>query len=391
MEEKEFSFGYFFKYAWRYVIVILLCSAIGLGLGVIFAGRTTQSSVSEKYTATIRFNSNKYAEAVHVGELTEADYALYSRMLSQILETAHSPEVAANTYISVKDSLYTNKAGRTVSDKSQKFHENLELVVNTDAIVVSFTYAVESDEDKALAKKVVETYVQKATDNVKSKHPEFAEEAFAGIITVSEIEQTFELDKKKIEQPFTLSPLLGAVLGAMIGAILGAVVLFVAYLADPRIKTVKDVLPEGCCSVVCADRADGVTNFAALVKAADAKKILIAAPVADALCGEWTDKLSAYLTATGAKVKKVIFEAGNPVWFNYFENAKGETADFELYVCDNAESGVVAYISRNTDVAAVFADLKAVKAKTLKATVESTDGCQYLCTLTHGAGRAYLD
>ncbi len=390
MEEKEFSFGYFFKYAWRYILVIILCSALGVGVGVMLPTKVTTVTNLEKYTGAIRLNVSEYAALQQsVGaELTEGDYYLYTRQLSQVIETARAPEVAADTYAALQSSLYPKLSAEK---KSESFYKYLTIEAATDAVTVSFAYDAQTEADRELAKRVVSLYLENARKNVLEKHPEFAEESYSDVISVSEIKQDYKFEEGALKTNQAPSMLLYAALGAVVGAALGVAVLFVVYLVDPRIKTVKDILPAEQWDVVCADDEDAQTNFAALAKAAGAKKLLIVTPVADELFVTWTDKLSEYLSATGAKVKKVTFEAGNAAWFNHFENAEQETADFELYLCNAAAVGVIAYVSGKADAAAVFADQKSVKAKRLKNTVECTKGCKYLCTLLHNAGRAYLD
>ena len=137
MEEKEFSFGYFFKYAWRYILVIILCSALGVGVGVMLPTKATTVTKLEKYTGAIRFNVSEYTALQHpVGaELTEGDYYLYTRQLSQAIETARAPEVAADTFAALQDSLYPKLSAEK---KSEAFYKDLAIEATTDAMIVSF-------------------------------------------------------------------------------------------------------------------------------------------------------------------------------------------------------------------------------------------------------------
>ena len=167
--------------------------------------------------------------------------------------------------------------------------------------------------------------------------------------------------------------------------------LFVAYFIDPRIKTVSDLLPTNKCAVVNADKENAVVDFAACMKSAEAKKVLLAAPVADNDLATFAESLRAYLATGEKKVSVVTFDERDAAWMQYFDAPESESCDYAIYLCQNAGAGLVGYIGKQSDAAAVFADQKAVSGKKLKAAAESVKDCNYLCTVIHNAGRAYLD
>ena len=97
MEQFEFSLSRFVKYAFRYILVILLCVALGLGAGV-FLAKSSKSVNYEKYTARRSFDITQYVHATGAdGAISEGDFNLHARQLAQVVEAACGPEVAANT------------------------------------------------------------------------------------------------------------------------------------------------------------------------------------------------------------------------------------------------------------------------------------------------------
>ena len=142
--------------------------------------------------------------------------------------------------------------------------------------------------------------------------------------------------------------------------------------------------------MVDADKACGVADFAALLKANGAKRVLLAAPVADAELAVFAEKLSAYLTAAGSKVKSVTFTAESNEWFHYFDTP-AEEADFHLYLCENTAGGVLSLVSKNADATALFADRKSARTKVLCGALDAMSGSEYLCTVMHGKSLAFLD
>ena len=62
MEQLEFSLSRFIKYAFRYILVVVLCVAIGLGAGLMLAKNAKQANY-EKYTARMSFDITQYARA----------------------------------------------------------------------------------------------------------------------------------------------------------------------------------------------------------------------------------------------------------------------------------------------------------------------------------------
>ena len=389
-EQKDFSFGRFLKYALRHAGIAVITGLIGLGIGVLMVVMDAPANY-EKYTATMRYDVAQYtALTTPDGQpLTEGDFALCTRRLAQILETARAPEVAAKTFAATQQGLYS--AVQSEEDKTESFYESLVLTVGTDALTVSFTHDVQNEADRNAAKAVVDTYLRLAAENVKLKHPEFATDAYAALISTSAIEQDFQLAEGYLNANKKPGMLGDAVLGAAVGAAIGAVLVLLLYLLDPRIKSIKELLPEGKQCVVKTADQHAVVDFVARIKGMDARSILIAAPIEDAALDAWSEQLGAYLGENGVAVQCISLCAKSGDWFRSFDEPREQGEGYTVYLCNNAETGVIAYVSAKVDATALLINHKKVRAKALCDVTEGIADDRYACTLLHSTDWAYLD
>lgn len=389
-EPKDFSFSYLFKYYLRYALVFVLCAALGVAGGVLYAAKKPSTNL-EKYTGTLTINAMEYtllrAPDVSTSGASLTDFALYAHQLSQITDIACDADVASHTFEALRDRLYPFSPN--IDDKIKQFNQSLSISRGTDYLVVGFTYDIKDEEtDRALARDVINTYLEYAKLNIERAHPIFAEH---DLIAFRPVEQDYLLSEKDLASNERPSPFLYAGIGAVVGLVVAAGLLFLAYLLDPRIKTVADILPEDRCAVVNADAENAVIDLVASMKSAEVKKLLLAAPADDEDLEPFADKLCEYLSEGEKKVKKINFLAQDPMCLRYFDGREDEGNDYEIYLCRNVGMGLIGYVGTKADAAAVFADQKKVMGKKLKATVNSVKDCKYLCTVIHNAGRAYLD
>ena len=389
MEQFELSLTRLIKYAFRYILVVVLCVAIGLGGGVLLAMNKEPANY-EKYTARLTFDITQYVHATSGSVLvSEGNYHLHARQLAQIVETACGSEVAAQTFDALKNVLYEN-GSKMEDSKSETFYGDLEVKLATDAFTVSFVYDVANDADRAEALKVLETYLSFAKAAVVEKYPEFATEAYANVISAGEIKQDFDMADEYIKANTEEGVLGNALLGAIVGGLLSAVIIFVGYFFDPRIKSVSELLPEEKSSVLVADKEDAMLSFAACLKASNAKKLLLAAPEKDEKFSDFAERVQAYLAQTGANVKTICVDTQNAAWFTQLDEIE-KTEGYVLCLCNGAGNEVLSCLAAKTEVAALFVDQKAVMAKRLQAAVNGIEDNTYLCTVLHNVGRAYLD
>ena len=389
-EQKDFSFGYLFKYVLRYALVVVLCAALGAAVGA-FCAVSKPVTRQEKYTGSLDLDAVQYTVLMSptsaADDSPEKDFGLYSRQLYHISEIACSPEVTSATFAALEDRLYPKLHKR--DEKIEAFNTSLRISRGTDSVTVSFVYDIEDeDTDRALARDVVSTFLANAKANVERNYPLFAEHE---LISIRAVEQDYTFDENTRADDKAPSSFLYGGIGAVAGLVVGLGLLFVAYILDPRIKTVSDLLPSGKCAVVNADKENAMNDFVAGIKYAEAKKLLIVAPADDEALEPFADQLCDYLKTSGKKVNKVVFGAQDAAWFQYFDGREDADFDYEIYLCRGAGAGVVGYVGKYADAAAVFADQKAISGKKLKAAVESVKDCKYLCTVIHNAGRAYLD
>ena len=390
-EQKDFSFGYFFKYVLRYALVLVLCVVIGAAGGALYAA-TKPVTHLEKYTGSLDFDAVQYTLLMTPENLTDESVrkdfiSLYSRQLDHIAEVACSSEVTSATFTAMEDRLYPKLHER--EEKIKEFNQNFFISRGTNSITVSFIYDIEDEDiDCALACDVVNTFLANAKVTAERDTPLLAENE---LISIRAAKQDYTFSDDTLTDTQVPVAILYGGIGAVVGLVVGAGLLFVAYFLDPRVKTVTDLLPSDKCAVVHADRENAVADFAACIKGAEAKKVLLMAPVADSGLAAFAESLCAYLSTGEKKVNVVTFDAQDAAWMQYFDTPASEGCDYAIYLCQNAGAGLVGYIGKQSDAAAVFADQKAVSGKKLKAAVESVKDCKYLCTVIHNAGRAYLD
>ena len=387
MDQLEFSLSRFIKYALRYILVVVLCVAIGLGAGVLLAKNAKQANY-EKYTARMSFDITQYARANGaVQELSEGEYNLYARQLAQVAEAACGPEVAAQTFSLLHGELYVS--GHQ-DDKSETFYADLEIKPGVDAFVVSFVYNVQNEGDRAEAQKVISTYLDQAIATVQAKYPEFASAGYANVIVKGEVKQDFDLKEDYLEANSPQGIMGKALLGIIAGGALSAVIIFAAYFLDPRIKSLKELLPEEKSAVLLADSENAVLALAARIKASGANRVLLAAPAADAAFAAFAERLQAYLAQTGANVNTISVDTQNAAWFAQLDQPE-QAEGYTLCLCNGAGNEVLSYLAGKADMTALFVDQKKVMAKTLKAAADEIPANAYLCTVLHNIGRAFLD
>lgn len=390
--EKEFSFVRFFKYAMRYILVVVLLVAIGLGIGAATAKRA-KSTQYEKYSATISFDLEKYAKLS--GLIGTDNSVILSNRAAQIVETIASNSVKTQTFDALKEELYPGVA--TEAEKQQLFDKDLVAQYYTDAVMVSFVYDMSAateegvEANRALAKKVISTYMEIAAKEV-CDYNDFLVDAltFDQVFVVGRTQQSYTLPETAVESNAGVSLFSNAVAGGIIGALLAAVVLFLVYFFDPHIKSVEDILPEEKATVLLGEDADSTVRAIAHIKLANAKRIAITSPCVDGAYAAWVAKLVEDLKKSGATVNVVSFSKADVAWMGYFQNQNESNADYEVYTYNDDDTVIASYISTHADFSAFFVDQRKVMAKTLEKSVAAIGNDSYKCTILHNAGRTYV-
>ena len=275
-QEKEFSFIRFCKFTMRYFLIGVLLVALGLGIGAATA-LAANSTNYEKYTGSMTLNVAHYAA---LAGLSTTDSTVLTSQASQIMETASSIRVKSQTFEALQDQLYPSVKNK--SDKLKLFNPDLVIKNGTDSLTVNFIYDVTPDEriteeeNRALAQKVVETYLAFAAQAVREQYTVFANDAaFSQVFSVSRIQPSYELSESILDSNKGVSLLKRAAIGGIAGAALAAALIFGLYLFDPRIKSVEDVLPPSQATVLRVEDESAVLKIIARAKAIGAKSIAL--------------------------------------------------------------------------------------------------------------------
>lgn len=390
-EEKEFSFVRFLKFTLRYFLIGVLLVALGLGIGAATA-LASKSTGYEKYTGSMTLNVARYAA---LAGLSTADSTVLTSQAAQIMETAGSISVKSRTFEALQDELYPS--AKSKSDKLKLFNPDLVIKYGTDSLTVNFIYDVTPEPDwpevqkRALAQKVVQTYLAFAAQAVREQYAVFAsEEAFAAAFSLSRIQQSYELSESILDSNRGVSLLKRAAIGGIAGGALAAVLIFALYLFDPRIKSVEDVLPPAKATVLRAENEGAAVKLMARAKLAKARRIAVVTLCQDDAYAAWVDDLVSYLKKSGASIKVVTFDANSTDWLTYFQNSDAPITDYELYFYNADNTEIAVYIASNADFSAFFVDQRRVMAKLLQKNVEGISGDSYNCTIIHNTDRAYV-
>jgi hypothetical protein len=225
---------------------------------------------------------------------------------------------------------------------------------------------------------------------VQAKYPEFAGEGYASVIAASAPTQDYNLKADYVKANAEQGLFGKLLLGGILGAALAAVVVFAGYFLDPRIKSVKELLPEEKSTVLQADAENAVLALTARIKAQDAQSILIASLTENAAFADFAERTAAYLAQSGAPVQVIAVDTNNAAWLTQLDGAE-KNEGFVICLCNGASNEVLSYLSGKTDATALFVDHKKVLAKKLRAAASEVGDGAYLCTLLHNVGRAYLD
>lgn len=391
-EEREFSFLNLFKYALRYLVIIVLCAMLGAGIGVLGIARRTNTNY-ERYTGVLQFNLVKYMDLTHPGEtLSEGDYAVSARQVSQILETACGSVVYSKTFNEYADRLYPNTP--ELADRTDMFYQSLIVGYATDSLVVNFYHDIKSEEDRTLAKEVIATYLQYAQENIKANYPQFAEEAYANVLSTVDAQRDLSLPeeiKESNAKPELMSGVVNVVIYAVIGGALGCGIVFAMYFLDPRLKSVKDVFVDPAQSdVIDVGEEGAVTEFLARLKGIGVRRLLLAAPVQDAKLESFAAELEAQLKEMGNGATVINFSAEDSAWLTYFDNKVLPTG-YEIYLYNEVNANAAFYLSSKVEATAFFVDQSRVKVKLLRTLAQQLNGSKYVCTLIHSQGNVYLD
>ena len=384
----EFSLTHFLKYALRYILVAVLCAAIGLGLGAMVAAKQEPVTL-KKYTGELIIDAHAYAEAMNQSTpISEADYSFYLRKVAQIYETAKSPEVLTKTFATHKTPMY----GSLQSEEARvdAFNGDLQVALVNDVLRVSFLHDAVSDAEHAAAQAVVNDFLTFARENVQAKYPEFADAALADTIKLTPAYEDNTFTESLEQLSSTPSILLYAAIGAVVGAILGAGLIFVLYLVDPRIKTLTAILPAEYTAVVDADKEGDVASFAALIASKGAKCVMLACPQKDEALGTFAEAFADYLSAAKKNVSVIKLTGGDNLWMRCFDELVEDT-DLTLVLCEGLELGVLSFVAEHTDAAALLIHRGTVHEKLFRKNANAIAGCDYLCTVLHGKSAAYLD
>ncbi len=390
-EEKEFSFVRFLKFTLRYFLIGVLLVGLGLGIGAATA-LASKSTSYEKYTGSMTLNVAHFAA---LAGLSTTDSTVLTSQAAQIMETAGSIIVKSRTFEALQDELYPS--AKSKSDKLKLFNPDLVIKYGTDSLTVNFIYDVTPEpnwpesQKRALAQKVVQTYLAFAAQTVREQYAVFAsEDAFAAAFSLSRIQQSYELSESILDSNRGVSLLKRAAIGGIAGAALAAVLIFVLYLFDPRIKSVEDVLPPAKAAVLRAEDEGAAVKLMARAKLAKARRIAVVTLCQDEAYATWVEALVSYLKRSGASIKVVTFDANSADWLTYFQNSNAPITDYELYFYNADNTEIAAYIASNADFSAFFVDQRRVMAKVLQKSVESVSGDSYSCTVIHNTDRAYV-
>lgn len=390
-QEKEFSFARFFKFIWHYFFVGALFVALGLGIGAASALSSVKTNY-EKYTGSMTLNLANYVTVSGIGA-TES--TVLSGQTSQIMETASSANVKSRTFAALKTEIYPRVAEE--ADKLRLFNANLGLKYGTNSLTVSFIYDVTAankegeNANRAIAQRVVETYLSFAAQAVREQYPILSNDtAFSHVFAVSRAQPSYDLSESILESNKGVSLVRRTALGGIAGAGLAATLILALFMFDPRIKCTEDVLPFEKSATLRGEDEDAVIKLMARAKVVGAKRIAVLSLSKDDAYAAWTKRLLEYLKKSGVGVKVVSFSAENTDWLTYFRDEAPLVDDYELYFYNDDTEGIAPYIASNADLSAFFVNQRKVMAKTLQKNVKSISNDSYNCTIIHNADRAYV-
>lgn len=390
-QEKEFSFLRFFKFAMRYFLVGVLLVALGLGIGAATT-LSTEKTNYEKYTATMTLNVANYAAA---SGISTTDATVLSGQASQIMEAAGAESVRSQAFATLYKEIYPAVTDET--DKLRLFNANLEIKYGTASLTVSFIYDVTAEsaeqveKNRALAQRVIASYLEIARMAVREQYPVLNDDAtFAKVFSISRVQPSYDLSESVLESNKGVSTVSRAMLGGIAGAVFAALLIFSLYLFDPRIKSVEDVLPPEKATVLRFKDENAAVKLMARAKVAGARRIAILSLSEEEAYEKWTESFVKYLKRSGATVKVVCFTAKGTEWLSYFQTAKESDADYELYLYNEEVAGIAPYIAGNADMSVFFVNQRAVMAKTLQKNVAEISNDSYNCTILYNTDRAFV-
>ena len=328
--EKEFSFARFFKFTLRYFFIGILFVALGLGIGAASC-LSSQKTNYEKYAGSITLDVANYAT---VSGISAAESTVLSSQTSQIMETAGSANVKSQAFAALKFDIYPHVGNE--ADKLKLFNANLGLKYGTNSLTVSFIYdvtaesAMQTEQKRALAQKVVETYLSFAAQAVRDQYPILSNDtAFAHVFSISRVQPSYDLSESILESNKGTSLRSRTALGGVVGAALAAVLIFALYLFDSRIKCIEDVLPAEKATALRAEDESAIIKLMARAKMAEAKRIAVLSLSPCEGYEAWMQKLEEYLKRSGANVKTVHFSTESSDWLTYFHADNASTTDYE--------------------------------------------------------------
>ena len=385
--EKEFSIGKYLKYVLRKWIVLLVCLVLGVGASAVI-GLMSKEKTIHVYEGSVAINLNSYIVAKRgdtVGML-EGEYYNYSNAVNATISSiVDKNELKSKTYEAVKSEIYKKS---DESERQQKFSEAFLIKVVGSQVIVSFIYECKTDEDIALAKKVVNQWIALASEEIKATDAVYSLEN--GSLGVTEAYREYDItndrykDIIEIEEKQSLVTL--ALIGAIVGAVVGVVINTVIYALDKKVKSVEDLLPEDKAIVLNAGAEltdkKALTNLYAGVAVKEVKKLLIAGVGKSAGASEFSEAFVSYAAECGKDVKLVKLT-----------DCKKEKFDEEgatVYIYEGAEESEIKYLSSRVDATALVADHQAVTANEFALTVEAC-GENYLGVNFYNLTKSYLD
>ncbi len=395
MEEKEFSFGYYFLYALRHGLIVLLCVVVGVALGLVHS-LTYSTTHYEAYSGNMKFILSEYAEIMFpsLSTIQQGDSDICTQQLTQIVETARDTKVMAKTFAENKNSIYS---GLSEKEKLERFYTDFTIEPGTYSFTVGFVYDVNSQSEREAVKKIVADYFVFALENVKTVYPEFEGDEYASVINIGEVERNYDFENtdeifESNEKP---SMVISILIGGILGVAVSAVILLIMYLLDRHVKSVKNLLSPQQAEIINADEDGSVIKFIAKLQVSDANRVLISSSIPDEGFDAWASELCNSLHLGNSKIKFVAFSES--VLPDYVERGDWKTFDGKeeegmvIYLYNNMTPGVLCYLANRVDGVALLLDQKNTSEKAFTKAIEDTKATKYICTVLHNVTNTYLD
>lgn len=388
--EREFSFRNYFVYLLRRWFVIVAGLIVGGAAGLVYAMIAPKPVTPEVYESSMSVSVVKYVEAkggASINDLGDGSAGTYSAELNRIVGQAVSGKLKTATYDALKDTVYTELSEE---NRRKSFFDNLVVVQNGYTITAGFVYECSTEADREVAKSVAAKYIELASAEIKSIEPLLATDST--MVSVSAVMRNDDIaagayaEKAAAESApgLMMTTLIGLIAGAAVGVVIGTVI----YALDKRIKSVPYILDGDKAKVLSAGTETveqaALNNLLSEVVAKDIKKLLVATPELSDRGPGFAEVFAGHLLSTGRASRFIGLNQTYKT--ESFDDFDGVT----VYWYDEAEPGVLGYLSGRVDGTVLLVDQSKTTVKTFVTAVDSVRN-DYLGVILYCVGNSYLD